>query len=57
MFDQGDWYGAAVNLAARLCAAAQPGHLLATVEAVNMLGPSAAANWNAQASLALKRIP
>ena len=30
IFDKGDWYGAAVNLAARLCAAAEPGQILAS---------------------------
>ena len=30
VFDKGDWYGAAVNLAARLCAAAEPGQILAS---------------------------
>src|SRR5262245_19217252 len=31
--DAGDWYGAAVNLAARVCAAAQAGQVLASDEA------------------------
>ena len=34
VFDKDDWYGAAVNLAARLCAAAETGHVLASADAV-----------------------
>ena len=58
VFDQGDWYGAVVNLAARLCAAAAPGQLLASSEAVNTLGPAAsAAGWESLPSLTLKGFP
>jgi class 3 adenylate cyclase len=56
IFDKGDWYGAAVNLAARLCAAAQPSQVLAMSAAITGSmtdGPT----WEVLPPMSLKGFP
>ncbi len=56
VFDKGDWYGAAVNLAARLCAVAQPSQVLAmtaTVTGSMSVGPE----WEPLPPMTLKGFP
>ena len=54
VFDRGDWYGAAVNLAARLCAAAESGQLLVSTSAVPNRRTG---DWQPREALALKGFP
>ena len=57
VFDKGDWYGAAVNLAARLCAAAEPGQILASTPTLDGAARTDTSGWQALASLTLKGFP
>jgi WD40 repeat protein len=55
VFDRDDWYGAAVNLAARLCAAACTGQIVASAEAVDAGG--SAVGWQPLDPMSLKGFP
>ena len=56
VFDKGDWYGAAVNLAARLCAAARPNQVLA-MSAIIRDSMSDRSAWDALPPMSLKGFP
>ena len=56
IFDSDDWYGAAVNLAARLCAAAEAGQILATAATVDAAGVDDG-EWSGQEPRAFKGFP
>lgn len=56
IFDKDDWYGAAVNLAARLCAAATSGQVLASAVIVHALA-EVKSDWEQLPSLMLKGFP
>ena len=55
IFDGGDWFGAAVNLAARLCAAAESGGIVASEPLVALAG--AGLVWDEARLLELKGFP
>lgn len=54
--DQGDWYGAAVNLAARFCAAAPDGEVMASAAIVDAVAPDDRA-WQVLPNIQLKGFP
>ena len=56
IFDKGDWYGAAVNLAARLCAAAEPGQILASTDTLDTARTDTS-GWETLPALTLKGFP
>ncbi len=56
IFDRDDWYGAAVNLAARLCAAAASGQVLASAAAIDAAMVDAA-GWDPLPAMSLKGFP
>jgi class 3 adenylate cyclase/WD40 repeat protein len=56
VFDQGDWYGASVNLAARLCAAAAPSQVLAATATV-VASRHERSQWVDLPAMALKGFP
>ncbi len=56
VFHQGDWYGAAVNLAARLCAAAAPSQVLAAAATLDA-STCERAKWVSLPAVTLKGFP
>ena len=55
-YDNGDWYGAAVNLASRLCAAAEPSQVLAATETLEASDEDRE-RWETLAPIELKGFP